>query len=117
MADRQTGEPGPRLHRAEPGVLAVEGPLTFESAGGLLVEGMRLLDGDAHVCLDLAGVTRADSAGLALLVEWQRAARRRGFALELRHMPAQLLAIARLTGLDGLLGASEAPADLASEGG
>jgi len=48
-------------------------------------------------------VVRADSAGLALLVEWMRAARRAGRPLRYRAIPPQMLAIARVSSLDQVL--------------
>jgi phospholipid transport system transporter-binding protein len=51
----------------------------------------------AHV--DLAGVTRTDSAGLALLVEWLRQARAREIRLQFHNLPSQLRDIARISDL------------------
>ncbi|WP_273456402.1 STAS domain-containing protein [Nevskia ramosa] len=53
--------------------------------------------------LDLAGVTRADSAGLALLLELTRRAQALGKPLQLRNPPAQLVELSRFFGLDTLL--------------
>ncbi len=53
----------------------------------------------ATVTLDLSGVTRSDSAGLALLIEWLRVARRRNVRLRLADLPAQMREIARISDL------------------
>ncbi|HEB99345.1 MAG TPA: STAS domain-containing protein, partial [Thiotrichales bacterium] len=50
-----------------------------------------------------SGVGRADSAGLALLVEWMREARRQGREIRFLGMPAQMSAIAEVSGLSELL--------------
>ena len=67
----------------------------------------RLLDGaDALVAagtLDLSGVRRADSAGLALLLELSRRARARGIELRLRGANEQVAGLARFFGLDKVL--------------
>jgi len=55
------------------------------------------------VTLDLASVTRTDSAGLALLVEWIRIAHRRKKMIQFRNIPEQMMAVAEVVGLDSLL--------------
>lgn len=72
---------------------ALSGELSFASAG-------RLLDqAGADGSLDLSGVTRADSAGLALLLELTR----RSPGLKLVNAPPQLRKLAEFFGLDELL--------------
>ena len=56
-----------------------------------------------RVVLDLSGVTRSDSAGVALVVDWLRAARRRSLELVVESMPPQMTHIAEVSGLAGLL--------------
>lgn len=91
------------LRAGDDGVYVISGPLTFDSAPGLWQQGLRLLDGADAVVLDLEDVTRTDSAGLALLVAWMREARRRGVHIRFRHIPEQLMAIARTCNLQKLL--------------
>jgi phospholipid transport system transporter-binding protein len=50
--------------------------------------------------IELSGVTRADSAGLALLIELQRLAHARGNKLRFLNAPAQLLDLIRANGLE-----------------
>ena len=60
--------------------------------------------GDAPEALvDLCDVTRMDSAGLALLVDWQGQARRRRTKLRFRNPPAGIAAIAEVYGLGAVL--------------
>jgi len=88
----------------DPDLLRVNGELSYATVPDLLEQGAALLAGrSARVRLDLGGVTRADSAGLALLVEWLRAARGRRADIVFRNVPPQMLAIARVSGLDGIL--------------
>ena len=56
---------------------------------------------EAHI--DLAGVTRSDSTGLALLVEWLRLAKAGDIRLHFHNLPPQLQAIARVSDLLPLL--------------
>ncbi|WP_255210709.1 STAS domain-containing protein [Methylogaea oryzae] len=53
--------------------------------------------------LDLSGVRRADSAGLALLVEWLAQANRLNRQLDFRHVPDQILRMAKVGGLEDIL--------------
>ncbi len=94
---------GAALRPGGDGIFVVSGPLTFDSAPGLWRESSGLLDGAREVVLDLNDVTRTDSAGLALLLAWMREARRRGVDIRFRHIPEQLMAIARTCNLQDLL--------------
>lgn len=60
-------------------------------------------EGSAPLVLDLSGVTRADSAGLALLLELTRMALARGGTLQIEKSPPQLRKLAEFFGLDELL--------------
>lgn len=86
-----------------PGACGVKGELSFGSANGLL-KGLswRVLNGNGTT-LDLAGVKWADSAGVALLLELQRIAFQAGVQLRFMNFPDQLLAIARVAGVDKIL--------------
>lgn len=53
--------------------------------------------------IDLSEVEHIDSAGLALLLEWQSWAQRKQHQLHLQHAPQQLLMLARLSELDRIL--------------
>ena len=56
-----------------------------------------------EVLVDLSEVTRMDSAGLALLVDWQGQARARRTKLRFRNLPADIAGIAEVYGLDAVL--------------
>jgi len=77
--------------------------LDFATVAPLLAEGERLLRGPGPVEIDLAGVTSANSAGLALLLEWLDLARRRQLRLHFRNLPESLVRLAELTNLGDLL--------------
>jgi len=91
-----------RLERCGDGAWAIAGALTFATVAELQPRGLGDASG-AAVVLDLAGIERTDSAGLALMIGWLRDARKRGVDLRLRNIPAQMLAIAATTSLDSLL--------------
>ena len=87
--------------RVEDGRVIVEGELGFATVPALARPPWS--QGDAPVTVDLAGVRRADSAGLALLLEWARAARRQGRPIRFVHTPEQLKSLARVTGVNAIL--------------
>lgn len=81
----------------------VSGELTLETANAVLSETKNLFNGSAQMDIDLSRVTRADSAGLALLVTWMRQAKQTDKNIRFEHLPAQMLAIAKASGLDEFL--------------
>ena len=81
----------------------LRGELSFSTVTDLSRRSAGLLWNGERVTLDLAGVTRTDSAGLALLVEWLRLAQRKGKAIQFRNIPQQMMAVAQVVGLDKLL--------------
>jgi phospholipid transport system transporter-binding protein len=91
------------LTGTEAGQFHLSGDLDFTSVGPLVAEGERLFATHPTVSIDMAGVGQANSAGLALILEWLDQARRRGQRLELVHLPESLARIAAITNLTGLL--------------
>lgn len=83
----------------------IVGALDFESVP-VLYRSTRELLSRSPVRLELDGIERANSAGVALLLEWRREARRRGVELTLGHVPEAVLRVARLSGVEDLLGES-----------
>ena len=85
------------------GRLEIRGELSFASVPALWGAcRTRCLAGDA-IDVDLGRVSRSDSAGLALLIEWLREAQRSGASLRFFNIPAQMLEMARVSGLDQIL--------------
>lgn len=78
----------------------IEGALSFSQVPRWLAQADTLA---AAGSIDLAAITRADSAGLALLLELTRRAKARGQNLQLRNPPAQLIELTNFFGLEALL--------------
>ncbi len=85
------------------GEFAIEGDLDFQSVAALWQQARRSFRQQPALRIDLAGVNHSDSSGVALLVDWLRQARERGQDLQFVNIPAQMQAIVRVAGLDGLL--------------
>jgi phospholipid transport system transporter-binding protein len=86
-----------------PGRLEARGAMSYESAARALQTGLELMPHGQPCTVDLSRVTEADSAGLAVLVEWLATARKRGTAIHYEGIPAQILAVARISDLEDLL--------------
>jgi phospholipid transport system transporter-binding protein len=76
--------------------------LTFQSAGVALEQGYSAIDAGETV-FDLGGVKTADSAGLAVMLAWQRRALGHGQRLKYINVPKNVHSLARVYGVDTLL--------------
>lgn len=96
---------GPFNLLAADGRLFAEGPLTFASARAALELGLTAIEAaaDGELVIDCQGVTAADSAGLAVLLEWLAAARARHRSLRYAHLPQGLAALGRISEVNELL--------------
>lgn len=86
----------------------VVGELTFATVTPLAADPPWLTSthsGDLPI--DLSAVSRADSAGVALLLAWLRQAQVAGVTLRYQQMPAQMASIVQLCGLTQLLPLTE----------
>jgi phospholipid transport system transporter-binding protein len=90
------------------GRVVVTGELTFATARNARLLGVAVLEGSGakSFVIDCKGVTRADSAGLAVLLDWLAWGRRKSRAVSFENLPASLVAIARISEVDGLLTAT-----------
>jgi phospholipid transport system transporter-binding protein len=84
----------------------VSGMLTFDTVADLYRSSDRWFAGDDEIVIDLAQVTRADSAGLGLMVEWLRRAKVAGRRLRFANIPAQMQTLIRVNGLQDALPSS-----------
>ena len=90
------------------GRITVTGELTFASAREARQLGILVLEGSRadRIVIDCTGVTRADSAGLAVLLDWLAWGRRRSHVVSLENLPPSLVAIAKISEVDELLSAT-----------
>ena len=89
------------------GNAGISGELTFESVPGLFREAAPLLaDTPAVQQIDLADVTAVDSAGLALLLEWQSVRKASNTPFRVVNAPPGLISLAQLANAIGLLNLS-----------
>jgi phospholipid transport system transporter-binding protein len=91
------------ISQAGPQRLEASGELTFATAAHALEKGMDLIGRGGEWVVDLSRVQAGDSAGIAVLIEWLVAARAKGATVRYESVPGQMLAIARISDLEGLL--------------
>ena len=84
-------------------IFLISGELSFSTVSGALSESSLLFNGESEMIVDLKDVTHVDSAGIALLIEWLGMANHQTKKLEYRNVPEQMLAIAKISGLEGVL--------------
>ena len=103
---RRNGQIG--ISESPSGRLVVSGELTFASAREARQIGILVLESSRaeRIVVDCGAVTRADSAGLAVLLDWLAWGRRQSRTVTLENLPDSLLAIARISEVDGLLSAT-----------
>ena len=81
--------------------------LTVANARTALAQGFAAIQA-GNTVFDLASVKTTDSAAVAVLLAWQRAARKAGVSLSYINMPASLVSLSDLYGVDEFLVSSPA---------
>jgi len=93
-----------QFNRETPGTLGVIGVLSFDTAAAALESISAALAASQVTRLDLAGIERSDSAGLACVLAVQAEARRLGRPLAVENMPEGMRALAQVCEVDALVG-------------
>ena len=100
----QAASPGGALRETGDGRFRLEGAVTMATVTNLRVAGLRAFaQTSGAIDIDLSGVARADSGGLALLIDWLAWARAAQRAMKFSSIPAALLALARLSDVEDLV--------------
>jgi len=86
-----------------PGTYEITSPLTFDTVADLLdLSADWWKAPEDTIQIDLKSVPKADSAGLALMVEWLEQARRAGRRAVFTNIPAKLQDLIRVSGLQDI---------------
>ncbi len=86
------------------GRFRLSGAATVPTVAQLRTAGLQAFGASAgEIVIDLSAISRVDSAGLALLIDWLAWARAAGRVLRFAAPPAALLALARLSDVEALL--------------
>ena len=95
-----------RCESPDSNTLALSGALTFATAAHAFDLAGGVLEHGAQTRLELSGITRADSAGLACVLALLARARRAGRSLHVVNLPGSLRALAEVCDARGLLEAA-----------
>ena len=91
------------LTREAPGRLRASGRIDVGNAASVLREGARNIDASL-ASIDLGALESADSVTLAVLLAWAARAQAAGRPIDFSAMPPRLQALARLSGVERMLG-------------
>jgi phospholipid transport system transporter-binding protein len=83
--------------------LHVAGALNFNSVMSVYQQSLPLIAARPALHIDLSGVTSANSAGLALLIEWMKYAKSTRKEIQFKHIPESLLSMAKVAGVDKII--------------
>lgn len=88
------------IEQFEAGHFKMTGVLDFETVPAILQQSQALFSACDSLDIDFSAITRSNSAGLALLIEWMRNARVNNQPIAFHHLPEQMQEIAKLCGVD-----------------
>ena len=92
-----------RIELKGDGLYLLLGELSFNTVPTIAASFAKIVNNTEKVVLDLQGVTRTDSAGLALLIDWMRLVRHKDKKIIFKNIPEQMLAVAKVSDLDDIL--------------
>lgn len=81
---------------------SLSGALTFDTVPDLYQTSLGWFT-DKSLSVDFAQVSKADSAGLALMTEWRRLARTKNCQIEFLNIPAQVQELIKVSDLQDVL--------------
>lgn len=93
----------PQVDDSTPGSVRVAGTMTFANAAVALDVINTAVARDGRMTLDLSGVTRSDSAGLACVLAVLAQAAERGHRLSVRNMPEGMHLLASVCEVEELM--------------
>ncbi|MEM7294332.1 MAG: STAS domain-containing protein [Pseudomonadota bacterium] len=85
-----------QLNDSGEGELLLSGELDFETVPELLTESLRQFAALDSIVVNMSGVERSNSAGLALLIEWRSWAATQNRQLHIANPPESLRQIAQV---------------------
>jgi phospholipid transport system transporter-binding protein len=78
----------------------ITGDLNFSTVETLWKESLPLLAPLCEIKFDFSKVTSVNSAGITLLIEWLKYAKREKKAISFANIPASMMSLAALSGID-----------------
>jgi phospholipid transport system transporter-binding protein len=83
--------------------LHLSGDLDFYNVMSVYRKSLDLLKALPAYQIDFSNLRSSDSAGIALIMEWVKLAKRQQKSIQLNQLPTSLQSIAKVSGLEGLV--------------
>lgn len=83
--------------------LHVSGVIDFSNANIIWEQSLPLLSSKSRFDIDFSKIESANSAALALLIEWIKYAKREKKPIQFHYLPKNLVSVASVAGLDQFL--------------
>ena len=94
----------PNFTKTESGY-QLQGNLVYDSVTELIQQGSEAIKSNAKIIqIDCKKLSRIDSAGIALLISWQRHSEQNKQKLQLNNLPEQALSLIKANKLDDFFG-------------
>ena len=87
----------------------LSGEVSFVSVMDVMAEAEKLIADADELNIDLHHVSRSDSTGIAMLIEWMRSAQDNGKQVCFYNIPQQMLSLATACGLEQILPLQQLP--------
>lgn len=81
----------------------IQGNVTVDRVNNLWQKSLLLFAKASSICIDFTEAKQVDSAGAALLVAWTRWSQQQQKNMRFTHLPPQMQAILRVSGLEEIL--------------
>jgi phospholipid transport system transporter-binding protein len=94
------------LTQQTPTAWELHGDVNVNTITAIMIPGYQMIDAvpaGQSLTLNLAGVTQADSASVALLIDWLRHAKKQGKTLTFSDLPTKMKDIIKVSNLEGIL--------------
>jgi len=89
-----------KVHAIQDGRLKIEGILDFNTVNLVKKQTIGLFNGPSEIQFDLSAVSQSNSAALALLLEWLKAAQKNQVSLSFSNLPEHLRQLASVYGIE-----------------
>lgn len=80
----------------------LSGELDFSNVEAVYQKSLAQWKNSSDICIDFSKLKSANSAGLALMVEWLKLANQQNKTIQFKTVSQDLLAIAKVAGMDKL---------------
>lgn len=84
----------------EGGIIKIEGVLDLNTVNSLKKQTIGLFNAASEIQFDLSAVSQSNSAALALMLEWLKAAQKDQVSLSFSNFPEHLRQLARVYGIE-----------------